>query len=184
MDMETVQDLVKKLRLIAKGFAYEKVTNAQAKSTVPHLNDAIATIEGLMQELAMLQQTSLEYCGECGWNALVPEYGCLSAWTRPDRHLTDARNAAARQTTDMTVATRQARTCAANARRRRTINRRHDAMFCVKATNLLGYFFDYAARGRSRSLEIEIGQRLLFRRPAADGLDAAVDDAEFPWKPE
>ncbi|MBK7357471.1 hypothetical protein [Propionivibrio sp.] len=64
MDMETVQDLVKKLRLIAKGFAYEKVTNAQAKSTVPHLNDAIATIEGLMQELAMLQQTSLEYCEE------------------------------------------------------------------------------------------------------------------------
>ena len=77
MDMETVRDLVKKLRLIAKAFAYEKVTNAQAKSTVPHLNDAIATIEGLMQELAMLQQASLEYCEDCGWNARVPEYGCL-----------------------------------------------------------------------------------------------------------
>lgn len=78
MDMESVRDLVKKLRLIAKGFAYEKVTNAQAKSVVPHLNDAIATIEGLMQELAMLQQTSLEYCEACGWNAIVPGEPCLN----------------------------------------------------------------------------------------------------------
>lgn len=76
MDMETVQDLVKKLRLIAKGFAYEKVTNAQAKSTVPHLNDAIATIEGLMQELAMLQQTSLEYCLKCMDEARPPLDRC------------------------------------------------------------------------------------------------------------
>lgn len=30
-----------------------------------------------------------------------------------------------------------------------TLNRRHDAMFCVKASNLLWYFFYYAERGRS-----------------------------------
>ena len=36
----------------------------------------------------------------------------------------------------------------------------------------------------SRPFEIIIGQRLGFGGPAADGLYAAVDDAEFAWKPE
>ena len=38
-------ELSKKLRLIGKGFALEKVTQAQAKSSVPTLNDAAAALE-------------------------------------------------------------------------------------------------------------------------------------------
>lgn len=54
--------------------------------------------------------------------------------------------------------------------------------FASKRLIYSGIFFDYAARGRSRSLEIEIGQRLLFRRPAPDGFDAEMPDAVTAWE--
>jgi hypothetical protein len=40
-------DIVKKLELIAKGFEAERVTDAQAKSAVPVLIEAIKEIRGL-----------------------------------------------------------------------------------------------------------------------------------------
>lgn len=42
-------DLPKSLRLIAKGFATERVTTGQARSAVPTLNDAAAEIERLQR---------------------------------------------------------------------------------------------------------------------------------------
>ena len=38
-------ELSKKLRLVGKGFALEKVTQAQARSAAPILNDAAAALE-------------------------------------------------------------------------------------------------------------------------------------------
>lgn len=41
-----------KLRLIARGFEYEKVTNAQAKSAVPALLEAADALESLQKDAA------------------------------------------------------------------------------------------------------------------------------------
>jgi len=79
---ETALDLSKKLRLIAMMFTYEGVTSSQAKSAEPYLNNAVAAIEGLMREMSMPQQAILKHCGRCGWNTMVPGYGCLNCMKR------------------------------------------------------------------------------------------------------
>jgi hypothetical protein len=48
---ENNMDLPKKLRLIAKGFATERVTTGQARSAVETLNNAAAEIERLQRIL-------------------------------------------------------------------------------------------------------------------------------------
>jgi hypothetical protein len=60
-------ELSKKLRLIGKGFALEKVTQAQAKSAVPTLNDAAAALEKAERVVEAARRCVLNpaWCGVC-----------------------------------------------------------------------------------------------------------------------
>lgn len=62
-----------KLRLIARGFEYKKVTNDQAKSAVPALREAADDLEALQKDAARFR-----------WIRNNPQWICYGSHFRPD----------------------------------------------------------------------------------------------------
>ena len=66
-------DLPEKLRMIANGFATERVTTGQARSAVGTLNDAAAEIEKLRKELSAISEFHDFFRDDC--EGLFAQFG-------------------------------------------------------------------------------------------------------------